>query len=67
MIIEYTTEPCMVCNQSEKLLLDEEALIKWHYGMFIQEAFPDLTPAERELIMTGTHNDCFEMLFEDME
>lgn len=57
----------MVCNQSEKLLLDEEALIKWHYGMFIQEAFPDLTPAERELIMTGTHNDCFEMLFEDME
>ncbi|MFY3742238.1 MAG: hypothetical protein HMLIMOIP_002702 [Candidatus Nitrosomirales archaeon] len=47
------------------MLLDEEALIKWHYGMFIQDAFPELTPGERELIQTGTHSECFDAMFDE--
>lgn len=67
MIIDYIAQPCMICGISETLMLDEEKLILWHNGAFIQDVFPDLTPAERELIKTGTHESCFDSLFEGLD
>jgi 23S rRNA maturation-related 3'-5' exoribonuclease YhaM len=31
----------------------EEAFKKWERGTYIQDAFPKLTPAERDYLMTG--------------
>jgi hypothetical protein len=30
---------------------------------FVQDAFPDLDAGQRELLMTGTHDECFEAAF----
>lgn len=67
MIITYTTQPCMCCGLSEELQLEEEKLIRWHYGESIQDVFPELTISERELIVTGTHDSCWDLLFEDLD
>jgi hypothetical protein len=67
MEILYTTEKCPVCDTSSELLLDEEKLIRWHYGELLQDVFPELTPSTRELILTGTHDDCWDQLFEGLD
>lgn len=67
MQIEYTCQPCNVCGLSENLLLDEEKLIRWHYGEMIQDVFPELTADERELIVTGIHADCWDLLFGELD
>jgi hypothetical protein len=66
MLVIYTTPLCQVCGTSESLELDEEKLIRWHYGEHVQDVFPELTPAERELIVTGTHDTCWDLLFEGL-
>lgn len=34
--------------------ITEEQLARYNSGVMVQHAFPHLTPAEREFIMTGT-------------
>jgi hypothetical protein len=67
MLVTYTTQPCSVCGTSEQLELDEERLIRWHYGEHIQDVFPELTASERELIVTGLHESCWDLLFEGVD
>lgn len=67
MLVTYTTPPCCVCGTTEQLELDEERLIRWHYGEPVQEAFPELTLSECELIVTGTHDSCWDLLFERLD
>jgi hypothetical protein len=64
MLVNYTTPACIVCGTSDNLVLNEEKLIQWHYGGHIQDVFPELTPGQRELIVTGTHESCWDLLFE---
>ena len=35
------------------LPITEEQMEKYHQGVYIQHAFPNLTPAQREFIKTG--------------
>lgn len=65
MKIDYITPSCSVCERHSVLFLDEEALIAYHNGMHVQDAFPDLTPDERELVISGTHSSCWDILFGD--
>jgi hypothetical protein len=67
MIVTYTTPECVVCGVSSDLQLDEEKLIQWHYGAHIQDVFSELTPSERELIVTGTHDECWDQLFDGLD
>ena len=39
-------------NEMEIAVTDEQ-IAKWKSGMLIQNAMPDLTPTEREFMMTG--------------
>lgn len=57
-----TTKPCIMCGRTSELEVSEEGFIKWQGGAFIQHAFPDLTADEREMLITGTHPDCFDEL-----
>jgi acetoacetate decarboxylase len=37
---------------------------RWHEGEYIQDAFPTLTPAQREFIKTGITDEQWEQVFE---
>lgn len=57
------TPVCVVCNNYELISLDREAVVKWEAGGLIQECFPSMSAAEREVLITGTHPACWNLLF----
>lgn len=52
---------CPLCGiRSPNLKVTEEGWHNWrNRGMLIQEAFPELTSSERELLQTGICDDCW--------
>ena len=58
------TIECRVCGKDQPTIeIRHTQLIKWRDGWKIQEAMPQLTPDERELIISGTCGPCFDKMF----
>lgn len=60
--IEYETDRCMVCGNSSIMLLDASGFLKWRSGEFVQWAFPDMSPDDREMLISGTHPQCWDKM-----
>jgi len=60
--ITVTTKACMVCNRKSRMTIERAGYEAWEAGTLIQHALPDLTNDERELLLTGTHPDCWDVL-----
>ena len=58
---------CRVCGAKNTLEVDADSYDQWQGGVFVQDAFPDLSAAERELLISGTCDPCFRLLFADDE
>jgi hypothetical protein len=56
------TATCPICGEENTLEIDPAAFDAWTSGALIQDCFPDLTLNERELIMTGIDQRCWETL-----
>ena len=54
---------CPCCGGDGRVEVPDVAYHAWQRGMLAQVAFPDLSPAIREQIISGTHPKCFEELF----
>ena len=54
-----TTPRCMFCGNAAAIDVDADAFARWRGGEYVQVAFPDFTPDERELIISGTHAHCW--------
>ena len=66
--VVYLPMSCTLCGKGhETFILDRARFERWQAGEFIQVAFPGLSAADREVIMTGTHDECFNRLFPDDE
>lgn len=63
--MKVQTYPCQVCGDTTIIDIPEEGFNKWRNGAFIQDAFPTLSPDERELLISGTHPKCWDELFLD--
>lgn len=61
--LAYATRPCMGCGESSVLALDAELYARWQGGEYVQDVWPDWTPGQRELLITGTHPECWERMF----
>ena len=55
--------PCKYCDKTYILNIDEEGWKEWESGEFIQDALPDLQAWERELLISGTCDDCWKQFF----
>jgi hypothetical protein len=62
-IIAVKTKTCVVCNQYEIWSLNRQAVESWQGGELIQNAFPDMSMSDRELLISGTHPACWDKLF----
>lgn len=65
--LTVTTRPCMVCKRTSQLNIPVEGYQAWERGALLQNALPELTDDERELLLTGTHPDCWDIAFPDEE
>lgn len=51
---------CRECGKKNEISVKFKDHAAWFGGMNIQEAFPYLSVAERELIQTGFCNECYD-------
>ena len=57
-----TEVKCDYCEKVYRLALSEDQERRWKRGQLIEHVAPHLTPAERELLMSGLCGACFEKL-----
>lgn len=54
---------CMICHKTSEVEVPAQGLWNWEHGEFVHKAFPQLTPEQREQIVTGTHAACWDAAF----
>ncbi len=57
---------CPHCDNAQIIDCDVDGLLDWHEGEHIQHALPDLTPADREALITGICRTCWTALFPEL-
>jgi hypothetical protein len=63
----FRTKPCLSCGKSTTLFLAPEKLRRWEKGELIQHVWPEMPAPEREMLLTGTHPECFAAMFPEEE
>lgn len=61
--VEVVTLPCIVCGKTHTFSLSADAYSRWQNGEFIQNCFPSLSAGDREVLISGTCESCFNKLF----
>lgn len=63
------TYTCMFCEVPVQVDVPKQAYEIWATGAgpLVQDAFPTLSPAEREVLLSGTHGKCFTEAFNEPE
>lgn len=55
---------CTICRGTEEVPITEGQYKRWRDGKeLIQVVMPELTPDQRELVLSGTCGPCFDSLF----
>ena len=62
-LVVALTKRCPWCNNRGELALDLDGFRRWRDGELVQYALPDLSPTEREQLITGLHPACQDALY----
>ena len=54
-----------MCDTVHDLTVNVEGFVNWQSGKLIQDALPELSAGERELLISGTCDECWQRLFPD--
>jgi hypothetical protein len=58
------THNCPGCGRPGKLTgLDPVKVTRWLDGEHIQDVMPELSASERELLISGMHGECWDVMF----
>ena len=63
-MIEILCPKCTVCGNQSVVLVHRVDYDRYVWdGAFVQDAFPYLSVDQSDLIITGTHPECWDQLF----
>lgn len=62
MKIEVMME-CPFCGAVHSVMVDDEQYLDWKSGELIQNAMPELSPTEREQLISGLCPSCQKEIF----
>ena len=54
---------CPMCGKSYTIIVPREGFIKWRNGDRIQECLPTLSNEDREALLTGICEDCWDKMY----
>ena len=60
---ECKSGTCPICGLVSRVMVPTAALLRWRNGAFAQDAFPMLSAGERETVISGAHEACFDAVF----
>lgn len=58
---------CFLCGKNTEITVPTNQFEDYCRGMFVQDAFPQLSASDREVIASGMCLDCQERFFEEAE
>ena len=61
------TRQCRVCKRTVDIPVLGPDYEKWEQGALIQDAMPYLSAGEREILISGTCDPCFDQMFGEGE
>lgn len=61
--ITHITQPCIMCGETSQVEVEVADLLRWRQGALVQDVWPHWTDGQRELLISGTHDACFDALF----
>lgn len=56
-------EKCAICGKTVEISVYNDDYFKWRKGMLIQDAFPYLSPDDREMLVSHTCKECWDRMF----
>ena len=56
---------CVRCGDQFDMVVPTHGLIAWKEGMLIQDAMPELSADERELLISGICGKCWDKMFQE--
>jgi hypothetical protein len=56
-------KPCTFCNKKAVVTMTDVEYRRYISGLSIQEALPSWPRNQRELLLTGTHAECWDAMF----
>jgi len=65
--VTYMTPKCIHCGEQSIVEIDRASHALWNAGAYVQVAFPHMSADEREMLMTGTHPECWAAIFGEGE
>lgn len=57
---------CPICGRESQIEVKDEQYAMWRKGTLIQNAFPDLNADQREQLMTGICQKCWDRTFKHL-
>lgn len=56
---------CPICGREHELIVDFEQYLEYQSGALVQDAFPHMSPTDRERFVSGLCPDCQEEVFRE--
>lgn len=53
---------CTWCDKTQSITVESEEWDVYQLGALVREAFPDLNPSEREVLVSGICDSCWERM-----
>jgi hypothetical protein len=57
------TQKCQWCFKDSTVTVDRTAFDRWQAGELAQNVFTELSAGEREQLVSGTHEACWEAMW----
>jgi len=58
---------CRFCGGVTVIYVEQDRYVKWRNGGLVQDVWPELSPQGREMLVTGTHAECWNEMFPEEE
>jgi len=65
--VDVDTNPCIMCGKTSKVKMLVHHYLEWQNGGLIDRVCPEMPKEIRELLISGTHPECWDKLYADEE
>ncbi|MCB0738980.1 MAG: hypothetical protein KDC92_15835 [Bacteroidetes bacterium] len=58
---------CIGCNKEHRIVTNAQKYVDWLNGELINNALPELNAEQKELLISGTCNSCWDLMWGEEE